>query len=389
MPTRWRKNSSVSKDVTGDTVLIAAFSGRALAQSARRAGYEPLVADAFGDLDTRDAATAFRAIDGAMQTGFHTKPLVRALDALASAAQRPPIGLVLGSGFEDKPRLVAVLAGRYRLLGSDVAAYRSCKDPTNFFAKLDDLGVAHPDTQTSPPADTTGWLTKRIGGSGGRHIRVCHEPAKQRSRRYFQKQLFGERLSVGGVFASDGAHLALTRQWIAPSPEQPFRFGGAVSMPDVEPSLRQNLTTIVTRVASTFGLTGMASFDFIVPEGEPHLLEVNPRPGASLDVLDDANGYLFRAHTAACLGTPLSFAPHPPERARAMAILHADRGALTLGATPWPAWSADRGPSGTFIPQGAPLASVFADAASADEAQRLALARLAELEDLIYEHAQF
>jgi predicted ATP-grasp superfamily ATP-dependent carboligase len=71
-----------------------------------------------------------------------------------------------------------------------------------------------------------------------------------------------------------------------------------------------------------------------------------------------------------------------------VAILHADRGALTLGATQWPNWSADRGPPGTFIPENAPLASVFAEAATADEAQRLALARLAELEDLIYEHTQ-
>jgi predicted ATP-grasp superfamily ATP-dependent carboligase len=375
--------------VTGDTVLIAAFSGRALAQSARRAGYEPLVADAFGDLDTRQAAASFRAIDGAMQTGFRTKPLIRALDALASAAPSPPIGLILGSGFEDKPRLVAALAERYRLLGSDAAVYRSCKNPSIFFVKLDELGVAHPETQTAPPADTTGWLTKRIGGSGGRHIRVCHETAKQRPRRYFQKQLFGERLSVGGVFASDRTHLAPTRQWITPSPEQPFRFGGAVSMPDIDASLRQNLANIATRVASAFKLTGMASFDFIVAEDKPYLLEVNPRPGASLDVLDDANGDLFHAHAAACLGTPFSVTPLPIKHARAMAILHADRGALTLGATPWPAWSADRGAAGTVIPKGAPLASAFADAASADEAQRLALARLAELEDLIYEHAQF
>jgi predicted ATP-grasp superfamily ATP-dependent carboligase len=71
-----------------------------------------------------------------------------------------------------------------------------------------------------------------------------------------------------------------------------------------------------------------------------------------------------------------------------MAILHADRRALTLGATPWPDWSADRGPPGTYVPVGAPLASVFADAQTADEAQRLALARLAELEDLLYEHAK-
>ena len=47
----------------------------------------------------------FRVIDGAMQTGFTTKPVVAALDALAAAARVPPIGLVLGSGFEDKPRL--------------------------------------------------------------------------------------------------------------------------------------------------------------------------------------------------------------------------------------------------------------------------------------------
>ena len=74
--------------------------------------------------------------------------------------------------------------------------------------------------------------------------------------------------------------------------------------------------------------------------------------------------------------------------ARAMAILHADRGPLTFGDIPWPNWSADRGAQGAFVPQGAPLATAFADAPTADEAQRLAAVRLAELEDLIYEHAK-
>ena len=74
--------------------------------------------------------------------------------------------------------------------------------------------------------------------------------------------------------------------------------------------------------------------------------------------------------------------------ARAMAILHADRGPLTLGDTPWPDWSADRGAEGTFVPRGAPLATAFADAPTAGEAQRLAAVRLAELEDLIYENAK-
>lgn len=374
--------------MAGEAVLIAAFSGRALAQSARRAGYEPLVADAFGDLDTRSAAAAFRVIDGAMETGFRTKPLIAALDELASSASSPPIGLVLGSGFEGKPRLVATLADRYRLLGNGAPAYKACKNPASFFAKLDELGIPHPRTQTAPPADPAGWLTKRVGGSGGRHIRICDTNALQRPRRYFQKQLAGERLSVGGVFGAGRASLAVTRQWISPSPAQPFRFGGAVSLPDIAHLLSRTLENTALSVASAFGLTGMASFDFIVADGIPNLLEVNPRPGASLDVLDDDLGSQFRAHAAASTGQAVSFEPIPRPKARAMAILHAERGALTLGETPWPKWSADRGPPGTFVPRYAPLASVFAEAATADEAERLALARLAELEDLIYEHAK-
>ncbi|MFC6049036.1 tetrahydromethanopterin C1 transfer protein, partial [Methylobacterium hispanicum] len=35
-----------------DAILIAAQSGRALAEAARRAGLRPLVADLFGDADT-------------------------------------------------------------------------------------------------------------------------------------------------------------------------------------------------------------------------------------------------------------------------------------------------------------------------------------------------
>lgn len=386
---RRRKSSSASKNVAGEAVLIAAFSGRALAQSARRAGYEPLVADAFGDLDTQEAAVAVQIIDGAMSTGFRTKPLVAALDALASSSNAPPIGLVLGSGFEDKPRLVAALGSRYQLLGNDAATYKACKEPSSFFTELDELSIAHPATQASPPANPDGWLTKRIGGSGGRHIRTCEATTTEHRRRYFQKQLSGERLSVGGVFGSDRAHLALTRQWITPSPEQPFRFGGAVSMPDVAAGLRHKFESAALGVASAFRIVGMASFDFIVSDGTPHLLEVNPRPGASLDVLDDSAGSLFRAHLAACLGnTQSGQQPEQPQTARAMAILHADRGPLTLGMTPWPAWSADRGPPGTFIPKGTPLASVFAHAATADAAVALARARLAELEDLIYEHTQ-
>ncbi|MBY0560522.1 ATP-grasp domain-containing protein [Hyphomicrobium sp.] len=378
--------------MSGETVLIAAFSGRSLAQSARRAGYRPLVADAFGDLDTQHAAEDFRVLDGVMQTGFRTKPIIAALTDLSQSARSTPIGLVLGSGFEDKPRLVAALASRFKLLGSDAATYKVCKDPQSFFGVLDKLGIAHPETRTSPPADPTGWISKRVGGSGGRHIRTCVGLQRAKPRRYFQKLLDGDRISVSGVFLSaPNSVLALTRQWTSPSPEQPYRFGGAVSLPPIDPDVRRRIVDAATDVSSALQLKGMASLDFVVKNGTPYLLEVNPRPGASLDVLDDEAGFLFRAHIAMGLGEGIM--PRFPDikvnrSAIAMAILHADRGPILLNDIPWPDWSADRGPPGTFIPAGAPLATVFAEAPTADAAEALARARLAELEDLIYEHAK-
>lgn len=371
--------------MTSDTILIAAFSGRALAQSARRAGYVPLVADAFGDTDTIAAAGAVRIVGDAMRTGFRAKPLIAALDALVANADTKPIGLVLGSGLEDKLRLVDILDRRYTLLGCTPEAMRHCKDPRVFFPVLDELGIAHPETRTAPPDNCSGWITKRIGGSGGRHIRDCSHSARVKPRRYFQKRIEGMRISVSALIAHDGIATSFSRQWTSPSQQMPFRYGGAVSLQESDAPEAPAMLSAVEKLARAFDLKGLASFDFIVDGGHAYLLEINPRPGATLDVFDDAQGSLFKAHVEASRGQPLDRRGGDLDVSRAAAILHAHRGAITLGNYDWPEWSADRGATGTFVPAGAPLATVFADAATPDAAVARARSRLAALESLLYE----
>lgn len=371
--------------MTAQSVLIAAFSGRALAQSARRAGYVPFVADAFGDMDTIAAAGAVRAVDDAMSHGFRAKPLIAALDALVANAGTKPVGLVLGSGLEDKLRLVDILDKRYTLLGCTPEAMRHCKDPLVFFPVLDELGIAHPETRATPPNDCSGWITKRVGGSGGRHIRNCIPDTRAKPRRYFQKRIEGIRISVSALIAHDGIATSFSRQWTSPSAAMPFRYGGAVSLQESETPGAEAMLSAVDKLARAFDLKGLASFDFIIDGGRAYLLEINPRPGATLDVFDDAQGSLFKAHVDASLGQPLDQSGGDLEASRAAAILHADRGGLTLGNYDWPEWSADRGAPGTFVPAGAPLATVFADAATPDAAVARARTRLATLESLLYE----
>jgi len=78
--------------LTGSSVLIAALTGRSLAQSAQRAGFAPLVVDAFGDEDARASAAAFTQLAEVTRVGFRARPLLAALAEVAEKAPSAPVG---------------------------------------------------------------------------------------------------------------------------------------------------------------------------------------------------------------------------------------------------------------------------------------------------------
>jgi len=375
--------------LSGEPILIAALSGRALAASARRAGYVPLVVDAFGDADTRALAGDARAIAGALRKGFGKAELLRALDEMAQAAGSDPIGLILGPGFEDSPKLVGELAKRYRLMGCAAETVARANDPKAFFALLADLGIEHPATVFAPPQDTqAGWLSKRAGACGGRHIRRLGrgKAASAAPRRYFQKEVEGGAFSAFAITGACGTAFAFTRSWCAPRGREPYRFGGIVSADELDADLEARLIDTCLALINPLQLVGVVSFDFIVSGSEALLLEVNPRPGASLDVLDDAGGTLFKAHISACRGEDAveilarQWRPKP----HACAYLYADKGAVEVGEMDWPGWVSDVPPAGQRIEAGAPIATVHAEADNAELAQATCAKRLEKLAGVVY-----
>lgn len=378
--------------MTDEAVLIAAFSARALAASARRAGFLPLAVDCFGDLDTSEHAAASRCLPARVQTGFIAKFLLAALEALVAEAPRAPIGLVLGSGFECNPRLVATLAERFRLIGNTPAVIEHAKSPGKFFSTLDRLGIRHPETSLAPPPDTGGWLMKRVGGSGGLHIVNCPQKPRPDPRRYFQRRMDGQEISVMGIVSKRGNAFAMSRQWTSPLPKRPYRYGGAVGSLELDADLEARLIDMSLALSRELNLVGLVSYDFLVSDGEPTLLEVNPRPGATLDVFDDGSGSLFQAHVEACLGggdpAAVLKSGWRPAAARAAAFLYADRGPITAPAIDWPPWAADRPRPGSPILQHQPLATVLAEATELHVAEDTCRNRLGLLENMLYEGAK-
>jgi predicted ATP-grasp superfamily ATP-dependent carboligase len=357
-------------------VLVAALSGRALAAAARRAGYRPLVADLFQDQDTRRLAARSARVAGGLVEGLREAPLLVALDRLAGQETRssadPPAGFVYGAGFEDRPEQLARIGARWPLLGNPPEAVARVKDPVSFSTLLAALSIPHPEITLAPPVNPRGWLAKRSAASGGSHIRPAGRDSGLYDRGYFQRRVRGRPVSA--LFLANGRDattIGFSEQWASSGgPRSPFRFGGAVQPAGLTPQLTATLGDVVRRLAAATGLVGLNSADFMVRDGSFDLLEVNPRPGATLDIFDlDPEAPLFALHCAACRGE-LPYTLQRRRRAAACAVVYAPRKITVPAVVKWPRWAADRPSPNSLVGRGEPLCTVLARGAKPSAARQ-------------------
>ena len=310
---------------------------------------------------------AFARVARGKAGGFDGEDLLKRADALASPASQPPFGLVYGSGFEDRPALLARLSDGRELFGNGPPVLARSKDPFALAALIDNLGLPHPEIARERPTGGA-WLVKRIGGAGGIHIRYAHGEKADAAAGAVYYQRFVEGVPVSALVLAGGGTamvLGLSEQWPAPgSLAQPFRFGGAAAPADLADSLARRLSEAAIAIAQELNLTGLNSVDFIagVERETFHVIEVNPRPGASLDVFERIVAQpLFDLHIRACRGDLPGAVPRQ-KIAAASAILYADGNMLIRGDFEWPDWTADRPRAGTKIKAGEPVCTVLAEA---------------------------
>ena len=284
-----------------DTLVVAGISARIMAESARQGGWRVVALDLFGDLDTR-RASAWWAPIGDPATLAVDPDLLGA--ALAGAAGEPGIaGWVAGGGFEGAPELLGAAPPRVPHLGMGPAQVRAVRDPWQFFPALDRLGLMHPPVCRDPPPDPAGWLAKRAGGTGGWHIRDAADAGPAHPDTYYQRHQPGVPMSA--LFIADGeaaSLIALNHLIARPIGAHPHVYHGAIG-PVHDAALEASVQAALAALVPTFALRGLASLDFIALDGTPWILEVNPRPPASMALHAQAwPAGLMRAHVAAMRG---------------------------------------------------------------------------------------
>jgi predicted ATP-grasp superfamily ATP-dependent carboligase len=357
-------------------LALVALSARILADAAARDGHEAVAIDLFGDLDTRRACTSWRPAGRPGTLQIDGPQVLAVLRELARGGR--VAGWVAGGGCEGEPELLVQGAAVLPLIGSAPQAMRRARDPLVFFGFLAAHGIAHPEVRSTAPGDGEGWLFKDAHGSGGWHIRHAWSPhaVAAGGQPYYQRVAPGRPMSA--TFCANGTGavvLGYNDLTICALPGRPFVYGGAVGPVPLAEAVARQVTRAVRLLTAELALQGLCSLDFMLDGDEVLVLEVNPRPPASMALYDGhLAGGLMSAHLDACLqgrlpaptaapaegaavrGHEIVFAPRPLRlHAAAARALHA-----------WPDCH-DLPAAGASFDKGDPLCSLGARGDSAEQ----------------------
>jgi predicted ATP-grasp superfamily ATP-dependent carboligase len=361
--------------------VVVGASVRAFAESAARRGWRVHAADLFGDVDLAAVASTVVRLGPAGAAAYPA-----GIPDLVSALPDGPC--VYTGAIENHPDVIAEVAARRPLAGCSVHAVRVVRDPARLAALVRAAGHRFPDTTASPegvPTDGS-FLVKPERSAGGHGIRAWHggPTASEGGARVWQRRVAGDHWSAHFLARGQRASLVGTSRPLAPARwcgGRGFSYCGSVDAPlaHVADDLRRRLESLGASLAANVRLEGLFGIDTIVDAaGHLHVLEVNPRPTASMELVERATGWsVAAAHLAACgWGDP----PAPPSDATvvwAKAIVFAHRplhtapadDVLAAFATSWT--THDGKPAMADLPSpaawpitGGPLVTVFASGES-------------------------
>lgn len=282
-------------------LAVAGASVRALACSARRAGWTVHAADLFGDADLRAVAASVIRLTGRGPSGYP-------LGLAAALATFPPGPWCYTGALENHPDVIDALAAARPLAGNGGPAVRAVRDHDSLAAAVRDAGLTFPPTFMTPrglPTDGS-FLVKPRRSAGGRGIRLWlggRPPVDH----VWQRRVAGRHWSLSFLCGAGrgrlwgASHQFVGRPWCH---ARPFAYCGSVT---ADPPLPQARPLHAARrlgdlLAGEFGLVGLVGADVVHGvDGHLHVIEINPRPTASMELAERVRGTsLAGAHLAAC-----------------------------------------------------------------------------------------
>jgi predicted ATP-grasp superfamily ATP-dependent carboligase len=329
-------------------ILITGVSTRAIAESAKAAGYDLVTLDYFGDYDQKSWCENY-SLKRDLNLPFGSTWLYQASRNLKFDA------VAYISNLENHPEVVkrfeAACAERpCRLLGNSANVLSRVRHWPALFDFLQRQGIPVPETwyegRRPLASNNRRWLHKPIRSGGGREIGFWNKDQPVGTTFFLQEYIPG--ISASASFVANGEEcvvLGLTEQIIgrAEFGARGFRYCGNVLPLTVEQNaVLAQVRDITTRLTQEFKLVGVNGLDFVLKDGRVFPLEVNPRYSASMELIERAYGLsIFGLHVQSIQQGALPdfdlAARLADKRFYGKAILYAGQDGVAPDTRGWPA----------------------------------------------------
>jgi hypothetical protein len=312
--------------------LVIGVDATALATSAKKAGYNVFAVDYFGDQDLKKVCKNNLSIItqqagkscGQLETDFSPDELLTLAKRLLKN-HRIDVAL-LASGLEDSPQVLTELNKLIPITGNQPKTIKKVRDKPEFFKKLKELNVQHPETaltrsikEGNQAAKDIGYpvLVKpltSLGGSGIRKAKDKDELEKvfpqipsSSSGVLIQEFLSGTNTSMSFLSSKEATLvLTLNEQLLGVQnvgQKEPFGYCGNIVPLSANNTLMEACNDIAQKVAAHFKLLGSNGIDMVISkDGIPYVVEINPRFQGTQECVEKVLGInLVNAHIKACI----------------------------------------------------------------------------------------
>jgi predicted ATP-grasp superfamily ATP-dependent carboligase len=413
-------------------VILIGASVRSFSQSALRDGIRPVCVDMFCDSDLRMCLREY---------GLREAFWCRQIDSFANAASAvadvdPDVPVIALGGLENHESGFRQLLAQRTVLGPDWDTIEQLRNPRHLFPTLRKRGCSIPGFvvkgQSLPrPGPGMRWLRKNRHSAGGQGIRWymgSDESRRQQSDTVLTDDLqeFIDGIPISASFfaaaRSDNESTIVRRDTVLLGcalqlsgcdalHAADFHFCGNAGPLILSASLTQQVVDAGRAIVDEWPVDGLFGIDFVVRDGHPFVVEVNPRPTASQELHElarpDLPGHVFlqlgrsaQQFLSAADGSDRNTATggpghrNDPPGCWARFVIYADQDTVITDSmevkmlthctrnrsgTSKCAWLADIPCSETTILTGTPLCSLYVDLAAKD----LCFSRLSALLHLL------
>ena len=200
------------------------------------------------------------------------------------------MNIIIGSGFAET--ISKDIISNRNNFGNNFETIKKIKSES-FFEELQKQKINFPSVSKQPKKNGK-WLIKEYQSFGGTRVKPYKESQYINKKSYLQKFIQGDLISVQ-FFVEDKNIEVLTicEQVITNSKKGLFLIKSLITK-KISINLSKKIYSLTKKICKTFSLKGINNLDLILQSNKIFLLEINPRPGLSINILQSTYKNIFK-----------------------------------------------------------------------------------------------